>query len=101
MKHPDFRVGGRIFATLGYPGTEWGMVKLFPDQQQHFCQSDPRGFVPVKGAWGRSGCTNVLLPAAQGPLVREALAAAFENAQSAPTRKARTRSTPPIPRRKP
>ena len=80
MDHPDFRVGGRIFATLGYPGPEWAMVKLFPDQQQSFCQGDPRAFVPTKGAWGRGGCTNVLLSAAKQKLVREALAAAFENA---------------------
>ena len=62
------------------------MVKLFPDQQEFFCHADPRAFMPVKGAWGRGGSTNVLLSAAKQNLVREALAAAFENAQTAPFR---------------
>jgi hypothetical protein len=32
--HSDFRVGNRIFATLGYPDTGWAMVKLTPEQQE-------------------------------------------------------------------
>ena len=55
MRHPDFRVGGKIFATLGYPGKEWAVVKLTPDEQKRFMQRDPRIFQPVKGAWGRRG----------------------------------------------
>jgi len=80
MNHPDFRVGGRIFATLGYPNAEWGMVKLFPDQQAAFVAADPKTFVPVKGAWGKQGCTNVRLETAKKAKVQEALSAAWRKA---------------------
>lgn len=81
MGHPDFRVGGKIFATLGYPGRGWGMVKLTPEQQELFVRSQPKAFKPVKGAWGRSGATNVALPAAKTSAVREAMTMAWENVQ--------------------
>src|SRR5262249_33976352 len=64
MGHPDFRVGGKVFATLGYPSADWGMVKLTPEQQRAFVESAPKVFVPVKGGWGFKGATNVLLKAA-------------------------------------
>jgi len=80
MNHPDFRVGGRIFATLGYPSDDCAMVKLYPDQQEAFLAADPRTFVPVKGAWGRKGCTTVMLPSANKAKVKEALYAAWRNA---------------------
>lgn len=79
MGHPDFRVDGRIFATLGYPGRGWAMVKLTAEQQELFVRSQPKGFKPVNGAWGRSGATNVALPAAKKSAVREALTMAWEN----------------------
>jgi hypothetical protein len=79
MNHPDFRVGGKIFATLGYPDKSWAMVKLFPDQQAEFVAACPQIFVPVKGGWGKQGGTNVLLKAASEERVREALAAAWQN----------------------
>ncbi|MGZ8310593.1 MAG: hypothetical protein ACXWUR_00880, partial [Allosphingosinicella sp.] len=41
MHHPDFRVGGRIFATLGYPDPEWGMVALLPEQQELAIAAEP------------------------------------------------------------
>jgi YjbR len=50
MGHPDFRVGGKIFATLGYPEEGWAMVKLLPEQQREFVKAEPGRFVPVKGA---------------------------------------------------
>ena len=77
--HPDFRVGGRIFATLGYPDSEWGMVKLYPDQQRDFVAAAPKMFAPVKGAWGRQGCTSVRLKAATQTRVKIALYAAWRN----------------------
>jgi hypothetical protein len=79
MHHPDFRVRGKIFATLGYPGNDWAVVKLTPDEQKRFMQSDPKVFQPVKGAWGRRGNANVYLPAANIDIVREALTAAWRN----------------------
>jgi hypothetical protein len=79
MGHPDFRRGGRIFATLGYPDGGWGMVKLTPEQQQAFVDDDPETFTPLKNAWGDRGCTNVKLGGANVTKVTLALAAAWEN----------------------
>jgi hypothetical protein len=79
MDHPDFRVGGKIFATLGYPDNDWAMVKLTREEQKEFVRSNPGVFKPVKGAWGRQGSTNIHLPAANIAIVREALSAAWRN----------------------
>jgi len=79
MGHPDFRVGGRIFATLGYPRSGWGMVSLTPEQQELFVRAQPATFAPVQGGWGRSGATNVRLRAAKKAAVREALSIAWRN----------------------
>jgi hypothetical protein len=79
MHHPDFRVRGKIFATLGYPDKDWAVVKLTPDEQKRFIQSDPKVFQPVKGAWGRRGNTNIYLPAAKIDIVRPVVAAAWRN----------------------
>ena len=83
MGHPDFRVGGTIFATLGYPNERWAMVKLTPDQQEAFVAADPVAFAPVKGGWGRQGATNVLLGKARVAGVRTALMAAWRNVATA------------------
>ncbi|MGC1687891.1 MAG: MmcQ/YjbR family DNA-binding protein [Candidatus Acidiferrales bacterium] len=80
MDHPDFRVRGKIFATLGYPDERWGMVKLMPDQQEDFAKAEPDVFVPVKGAWGRGGATSVLLRSARTLSLKKALALAWRNA---------------------
>jgi hypothetical protein len=90
MHHPDFRVRGKIFATLGHPDKAWGMVKLTPEQQRAFIQSDGAAFVPVKGAWGERGCTNVRLSKAREALLQEAIAAACRNIPEQPTRKRRS-----------
>jgi hypothetical protein len=79
MRHPDFRVGGRIFATLEYPNTDSAMVKLPRDEQREFMHSNPDVFQPAKGAWGRQGSTIVYLPAATINILREALTAAWRN----------------------
>jgi hypothetical protein len=79
MNHPDFRVGGKIFATLGYPEEDWGMVKLTPAQQAEYVAAEPHAFVPVKGAWGKRGCTSVDLEVATPKTVRTALRAAWRN----------------------
>jgi len=79
MGHPDFRVGGKIFATLGYPTRGWAVLMLNPDQQEFFVHAKPTIFTPVGGAWGRAGSTQVLLRAARKPVVREATIAAWRN----------------------
>ena len=78
MGHPDFRVRGKIFATLG-PDEVWGMVKLTPEQQALFTRTEPDVFEPLNGAWGRRGCTYVHLEEASEPAVRQALADAWRN----------------------
>ena len=82
MHHPDFRVGGRIFATLGYPDGDCAMIKLPRDEQREFVRSSPGVFTTAKGAWGRQGSTIVYLPAATIDIVREALTAAWRNTAS-------------------
>ena len=79
MGHPDFRVGGKIFATLAAPDPGFAMVKLTPDQQEAFVSAEPEVFVPVKGGWGLQGATNVRLRLAKAKSVRVALAIAWRN----------------------
>src|SRR5215510_7810416 len=81
MRHPDFRVAGKIFATLGYPDENSAMVKLSADDQKEFVRTSPRVFTPVKGAWGRQGATTINLPAARIDIVRKALTAAWRRAE--------------------
>jgi hypothetical protein len=82
MNHPDFRVAGKIFASLGVPGKDWGMVKLTLEQQHAFIEKAPKVFKPCSGAWGRQGATNVYLPSATASIVRAALNAAAKNVAS-------------------
>ncbi len=79
MGHPDFRVDGRIFATLGYPDDEWGVLKLTPEQQEAFVSAEPAVFSPVKGGWGRQGATSVCLRPAKLRSLRVALEVAWRN----------------------
>lgn len=78
MGHPDFRVGGKIFATLS-PETGWAMVKLTPDEQEVFVQAAPDVFAPVKGGWGRQGATSVRLKNLTKAMARDGLIAAWRN----------------------
>jgi hypothetical protein len=78
MDHPDFRVCGKIFATI-WPDEGWGMVKLTLEQQSLFMRDEPEVFVPVKGGWGRKGATNVRLESANPTIVRNALVTAWRN----------------------
>jgi hypothetical protein len=89
MHHPDFRVGGKIFATLGYPDENSAVVKLSPDDQKQFLRTSPDVFTIVKGAWGPQGATNINLPAARIKIVREALSSAWRN--TAPKRLSKNR----------
>ena len=92
MGHPDFRVNGRIFATLGYPDAAWGMVTLTPDQQRVWVREHPDAFVPAKGKWGEQGATGVRLAVVEEEALGEALTLAWQNAMAkGPTR---SKSTP-------
>jgi hypothetical protein len=78
MNHPDFRVAGKIFATLGYPNTDRAMVKVTPLEQEMLLRDEPSIFSAVNGAWGRQGSTSVNLKAARKDVMRRALAAAWQ-----------------------
>jgi hypothetical protein len=77
--HADFRAGKRVFATLGYPDNDWGMVKLTPEQQSILVDAEPDIFRPVSGAWGKQGNTNVRLAKADQMTLRSALTLAWRN----------------------
>lgn len=73
MGHADFRVNGKIFATLGYPNPKCAMVKLTAWQQHELTEQHPDAFEPVKGAWGLRGATRVNLPTCKVAWARQAL----------------------------
>ena len=75
----DFRVKKRIFATLGYPDRDWGMVKLTVEQQTVLVEAEPEIFRPVPGGWGKGGATNVRLAAADATTLKSALTMAWKN----------------------
>lgn len=78
MDHPDFRVGGKIFATISPEGLR-GMAKLPIDKQEFFLRTEPAVFEPASGAWGRGGATMINLDSADESSVRQALNAAWRN----------------------
>jgi hypothetical protein len=77
MTHPDFRVGGKIFATLGYPDDRYGTIMVSSIDQELLLRDHPKAFKPAAGAWGRSGSTSVLLRLAPRRAVKIALEAAW------------------------
>ena len=88
MGHPDFRVDKRIFASLRHED-QFGMVNLTPDQQASFVDGDPNAFTPEAGAWGRKGCTRVILKAVTEEAAGEALTLAWQNTRKAQAKKRR------------
>jgi hypothetical protein len=87
--HADFRASGKVFASLGYPGKDWGMVKLNPEQQQMLVAAEPDMFVPVKGTWGLRGATSVRLGEVDVRTMRSALTMAWQNVTAPKAKKAR------------
>ncbi len=83
MNHPDFRVNGKIFATLG-PDLTWGMAKLTPEQQEWFLQTYPNMFRPASGKWGEGGATVITLADADTESAAEALTLAWQNITARP-----------------
>lgn len=88
MGHPDFRVDKRIFASL-HSNNQFGMVKLTPDQQAAFVEDHPEAFTPEAGAWGRSGCTRVILTAVGEDALGKALTLAWRNTRKSHRKKCR------------
>jgi hypothetical protein len=77
MGAADFRVGGRIFATLASVKQGYGNLMLSPEQQAAFVSEAPDVFVPIAGGWGRMGCTHIRLAAANEDVLAGALRAAW------------------------
>jgi hypothetical protein len=74
----DFRVGGRIFATLAAEKQGYGNLMLTPEQQAMFVSEAPEIFLPIPGGWGRNGATHVRLAAANEDLLLGALRTAWK-----------------------
>ena len=78
MGNPDFRVGGRIFATLAAQKQGYGNLMLAPEQQAAFVEDLPDIFVPIAGGWGRTGATHIRLAAATEDVLAGALHTAWK-----------------------
>ena len=91
MGHPDFRVNGRIFATLGHPDAAFAMVSLTPDEQAMRVEAAPHTFAPVPGGWGRKGSTRVILATADEAAVQGALAVAWRLQAEKPSPRSKRR----------
>ena len=78
MGAPDFRVGGRIFATLAAQNQGYGNLMLTPDQQAAFVEEAPDVFVPVAGGWGRMGVTHIRLTTTTEDILTGALHTAWK-----------------------
>jgi len=74
----DFRVGGRIFATLASVEQGYGNLMLTPELQAEFVKGAPEVFLPVAGGWGRGGATHLRIAAANEDLMRGALRSAWQ-----------------------
>jgi hypothetical protein len=78
MGSPDFRVGGKIFATLASESKGYGNLMLTPALQAEFVQEAPHVFLPVPGGWGRNGATHIRLAQASEDLLAGALRTAWK-----------------------
>ena len=78
MSAPDFRVGGRIFATLASQDEGYGNLMLTPEQQADFVRDLPEVFLPVRGGWGRMGATHICLAKSNEDVLAGALLTAWK-----------------------
>ena len=78
MGAADFRVGGRIFATLAAEDKGYGNLMLTPELQAQFVQELPEVFLPIPGGWGRMGSTHIRLATANEDVLTGALRTAWK-----------------------
>jgi hypothetical protein len=88
----DFRVGGKIFATLALESEGYGVLLLTPEEQAGMVEDEPKIFSPVPGGWGRKGSTRVLLAEVAPDILESALRTAW--LRKAPKRLLQPRSRP-------
>jgi hypothetical protein len=105
MGSPDFRVDGRIFATLASAKHGYGNLMLTPEQQTAFVEELPEVFLPVAGGWGRNGATHIILAAANEDVLTGALHTAWKlrgekNAKSKSPAAAKPKNKPIAVRKK-
>jgi hypothetical protein len=98
MGAADFRLGGRIFATLASQKEGYGNLMLTLEQQSAFVEELPEIFLPIKGGWGRMGATHIRLANANEHVLTGALRVAWQrrvdkNKKSAPKKSVSTKPT--------
>ena len=98
MGAPDFRVGGRIFATLASQKQGYGNLMLNLEQQAAFVEELPDVFFPIPGGWGRMGMTHIRLAAATEDVLAGALHTAWKLRVEKSAKSGRKRGNSP-PRR--
>src|SRR5215467_7411608 len=86
MGSVDFRVGGRIFATLASVANGYGNLMLSPEDQASFVGELPEVFTPIAGGWGRMGMTHIVLAKANEEVLRGALQSAWRRRMEANTK---------------
>ena len=91
MGSPDFRVGGRIFATLATEAKGYGNLMLTPTQQADFVAEAPDLFLPIPGGWGKQGMTHIRLSQATELTLTAALQTAYKLRQEKNQPRRRTR----------
>jgi hypothetical protein len=105
MGSADFRVGGRIFATLAHERLGYGNLMLSPAQQAEYVAERPDVFLPIPGGWGNNGATHVRLTLVEEDLLAGALRAAWKlriEKNQKTSRPARLRgAAKPVPVRRP
>jgi hypothetical protein len=89
MGAADFRVGGRIFATLASQSQGYGNLMLTPEQQAAFVEELPDVFVAIAGGWGRMGMTHIRLAKANEDVLAGALRTAWKLRQEKNAKKTR------------
>jgi len=97
----DFRVGGRIFATLAAVQHGYGNLMLTPELQEAFVAEQPEIFLPIPGGWGKGGATHIRLAVANEDVLTGALRTAWKLRVEKNQKSSRkTTAAPPLPRRK-
>ncbi len=92
MGAPDFRVQGKIFATLASQKQGYGNLKLTLEQQEDFVRELPGVFLPIPGGWGKMGMTHIRLAEASEDVLTGALRAAWQLRANTNTRTKKKRS---------